>query len=108
MSIDASRALLLKSVTERDWQGYVVALARLHGWLVYHPLDSRGSTAGYPDLTMVRDGRLVVAELKSMAGKVSVAQEQWLAAFGAVPGVLADVWRPSDRTTVDQILKGDR
>lgn len=108
MTADASRALLLKSVSERDWQGYVVALARLHGWRCYHPLDSRGSTAGYPDLTLLRDGQLVVAELKSMTGKATQQQEQWLAAFRAVPGVLADIWRPSDRDTVDQILKGER
>ena len=43
---------------------------------------------------LVRGERLIVAEAK--AGRASTTPEQraWLAAFDAVPGVEAYVWRP--------------
>lgn len=56
----------------------VVRYARLRGWLVYHPLVSIGSQAGYPDLTLARGSRLVFAELKRSAKeKLRPDQAAW-------------------------------
>lgn len=100
-----SRSLLDSQVDEASFQGFVVSFAAMHRWLVYHPFDSRRSSAGWPDLAMARDGRLVFAELKTMKGKVTVAQQAWLDALGAVPGVEAHVWRPADAEAVMETLR---
>ena len=68
-------------MSEASFQGAVVEYARLRGWLVYHTRDSRGSQPGYPDLTLVRGGRLIFAELKTDTGRVRVEQQAWLAAL---------------------------
>ena len=84
-------------MTEKQLQGAVVEYARLGGWLVCHTHDSRRSEPGYPDLCMVRDGRLVFAELKSAKGRTTTAQDDWLEALAEVGGC-AEVylWRPDD------------
>ena len=65
-------------MTERQLQEAVVELARLLRWRLYHTFDSRRSSAGFPDLVMVRRGRLLFAELKSSVGIKSQSQEAWL------------------------------
>lgn len=52
-------------LTEKQWQEQVVQLAKLCGWLVYHTWNSMHSAAGFPDLVLVRDTRIVFAEVKS-------------------------------------------
>src|SRR5665213_1045292 len=91
-------------MTEAQWQRKVVDLATYCGWLSYHPYDSRRSTAGWPDLAMVRKGRLVLAELKSEHGRVTPEQRQWLAALSACPGTEVFVWRPSQWADVQRVL----
>lgn len=85
-------------MSERHLQEAVVELARLLGWMVYHPYNSQRSTPGFPDLTMVhpRTGGLLFAELKTTTGKVTPDQDEWLRAL-ALRGV-AFVWRPVDLT----------
>ncbi len=93
------------TLTERDWQARVVDLARWHGWRVFHPYESRRSAAGWPDLAMVRDGRLIFAELKSEHGHVSTEQRRWFAALSACAGVGVYVWRPSAWPDVQRLLR---
>lgn len=81
-------------MTEALLQDAVLDLARLLGWRTYHAWISVNSGAGYPDLTLVRNGRLVFAELKGPRGKLSPAQRDWLAVLGTVPGVEAYLWTP--------------
>lgn len=83
-------------MTERELQDAVAELAELFNWKFYHTHTSKHSAAGYPDCALVRDGRLVYAELKTQAGVVSAAQAAWLDALARVPGVVAEVWRPED------------
>jgi hypothetical protein len=92
------------TMTEAQWQSRVVDLAAWCGWLVFHPHDSRRSTPGWPDLVMVRDGRLILAELKTERGRVSVEQKRWLAALSLVVGVEVYLWRPSDWPAVQRSL----
>ena len=63
---------------------------------MYHPWLSLNSACGYPDLTLTRRGRLVIAELKSATGKLSEAQVAWLADLRSVPGIEVFEWRLED------------
>jgi hypothetical protein len=84
-------------VTEAQLQDAIRDLARIRGWMFFHPYDSRRSTPGFPDVVLVhpRTGQLLVAELKSAAGRLTADQAAWLAALAAA-GVDARVWRPED------------
>ena len=97
---------------EATLQAQVEAMARMFGWMVYHTHDSRRSQAGFPDLTMVRAGQLIFAELKSQKGRETDWQRQWLdrltdvsqEAEGTV-GVF--LWRPADMLSglIESILR---
>lgn len=100
-----ARETLLRDIPEKDWQGWIVLTAQTFGWLTYHPLDSRGSAAGFPDLTLVRGDELMFVEVKRETGKVSAAQQRWLDALRGA-GVEVHVWRPSDQDTVLERLRG--
>lgn len=80
---------------EKEFQAAVVRLAESHGWRVYHTHYSRRSAAGYPDLTLVRKGVLILAELKTDKGRTSAAQDEWLRELRVVPGVRTRLWRPA-------------
>ena len=100
-----ARAVIQAAISESELQGFVVTLARTHGWLAYHTHDSRRSEAGFPDLCLVRDGRVIFAELKSMKGKVTDAQQRWLDELGGADGVEVYVWRPVDIDDLNGILR---
>ena len=104
-----------RKLTERQWLKVVEDLARARGWRVFHPPDNqpvlRGQKlvvqrigAGFPDLTLVRMGRLMFAELKREQGVVSDEQEQWLTELRHA-GCEAYVWRPSQLTYVRALLQ---
>ena len=95
-------------ISEKTFQGMVIALANATGWRTYHTFDSRRSAAGYPDLTMVRGARLIMAELKSEMGFASAAQLAWLGALGAIDGVEVFLWKPDDLDEIAEILSPSR
>lgn len=86
-------------MTEAQLQDAIRELAKLRGWMFFHPYDSRRSTPGFPDLVLVhpRTGQLLAVELKSVKGRVTDAQTEWLRAL-SLAGVDARVWRPEDLT----------
>lgn len=105
-------ARLIDAMKEKELQDLVEELARRLGWLVYHTYDSRRSAAGFPDLVMVRHGRLIFAELKRQQGRVTPKQREWLQRLEVVSqlagGDLVEVheWRPTDwfdRTIYDAL-----
>ncbi len=94
-----------RAVPEALFQSQVLELAKLLRWRRAHfrpGLNRRGEWqtavqgdgAGFPDLILVRGGRVLAVELKSELGKTSPEQDAWLAAF-AQAGVESSVWRPS-------------
>jgi hypothetical protein len=95
--------------TESQFQGAVLGYAKLMGWLGYHTHDSRNSAKGFPDLVLVRRGRLVFAELKALTGRVKPEQQEWLEALGHVAGentvVEVHLWRPSDWDEIVTVLR---
>jgi hypothetical protein len=92
-------------MTEAQWQSRVIDYGRLRGWRIFHPYDSRRSAAGFPDLSMVRSGRLLLVELKSTTGRLTRDQCAWLADLDAVAAIETYVWRPADWPTVLEVLK---
>lgn len=99
-----------RAISEREWQNQVHRLASSLGWKYYHAPDNKPINgriqkvvAGFPDLVLVKDSRLIFAELKRELGQVSDSQKEWLAALEAT-GVEVYVWRPSQMREVQQIL----
>lgn len=89
---------------EADFQGAVISLARLTGWLAFHSHDSRRSAAGWPDLALCKPPRLLVVELKTTRGRLRPEQRVWLTALAACPGVEVALWRPADWPAIERAL----
>jgi hypothetical protein len=91
-------------IAEKDFQRQVLDIAKLYRWHAYHPMLSKWSERGWPDLAMVRPPRIVFAELKVEAGRVTEHQARWLALLAACPGVETYLWRPSDLERIAAVL----
>ena len=63
--------------TEKEFQSEVERLVAMYGGIHYHTQRSRRSPAGYPDLTIVIDGRVIFAELKTDAKTSRVSMGKW-------------------------------
>lgn len=103
----------VRPYTEAAFLRDVLALATLRGWRVSHQRPGRTAKgwrtaiqghAGFPDLLLVRNGVLLVAELKTDRGRVSVAQAEWLNAFHAA-GIPGGIWRPRDWPLIEKALE---
>lgn len=120
-----------RPMSEADFQGRVVRLARDLGWgvssaawkaeceqlqgyglppgpllgLVFHVRWSMGSDAGFPDLVLFRrrDKRVLFRELKTDSGKVTPRQAAVLELMTAC-GLDAAVWRPADLERIGREL----
>ena len=98
--------------SEDDFKRAVIELAQLNGWLVHHgrpAMNRKGAWAtwqdgdnGFPDLTLARGGRVILAELKREKAKPSEAQMEWIEALGQPP---ACVWYPSTWNEIDRTLR---
>lgn len=114
--------------SESAFQAAVLDLALRTRWRVAHfrkvrTVDKRGRPrwrtpvaahgAGWPDLVLVRDGVMILAELKAQDGSVDPEQRLWrdrleeveLEAGGAV---LYRVWRPSSWPEIEELLTAPR
>jgi hypothetical protein len=88
---------LAKTMTEKALQNQFDALTDALGWRSYHTHDSRRSPGGFPDSCLVhaRQRRLLFVELKTMGGKTSTKQDEWITDLAAA-GVEVHVLRPID------------
>lgn len=104
-------------MSEAAFQARVVGLARIYRWRVYHAPDNRpaGRTGrpqrlaapearGFPDLILLKDRRLIAAELKADGGRLQPGQDEWLSAFAAIPGATAYLWHPRDWPDIQHVL----
>jgi hypothetical protein len=91
-------------ITERELSQSIVNAARELGWKVYRTWNSIHSPKGFPDLTMVRGDRLIFAELKTDAGKVTPDQQSWLDALNVSGRCEVYLWRPADLEAAYKIL----
>jgi hypothetical protein len=98
--------LLLAEILEDEWDAQLFrgpkALAPMLGWTTYHVLRSRGSRAGYPDRTCVRE-RILFAELKREKTRPTPDQVEWLDKLARAGGEVY-LWRPSDLTEIGLVL----
>ena len=101
MTADQYRAMQ----TEAAFQLAVMDLARALGWEPVHFRQMIGNPSGYPDLTIIRGDRVILAELKRENGTVSRRQQEWIDRMAAV-GTTVHVWRPSDWPEIEAALKG--
>ena len=102
-------------ISEQEFQTQVIDLARRFGWRYFHARPGRSKQGrwatqmsghiGYPDLTLVRDGQLIFAELKSANGGVTRSQAVWVHELDAVEHTTAQLWRPHDLETVAELLR---
>lgn len=83
---------------EKALQETVIELATHLKWSHYHTHNSRRSPGGFPDLVLVRQRRILYAELKSTTGRVSRTQSAWLQML-ADAGQHVHIWRPIDWIT---------
>lgn len=99
---------------EKEFQRAVVDLALSLGWKVAHcrkVLVRMGErqhyetpmAVGWPDLTLVRDGRLVFAELKFGSNTTTAEQKDWLRELGAT-GAECYVWYPKHWDDIVRVL----
>lgn len=101
-----AREALDNAISEREFQAQVVQLAKLHGWMVSHSWLSVHSAAGYPDIVAVKGARMLAIEVKRERGRVTEAQQTWLDALGAVPGITAFAAHPHAWAEIVRLLEG--
>jgi hypothetical protein len=100
---------------EKEFQSQVIQFAQLHGWRTAHfrPALTRsgkwmtavqGDGAGFPDLVLVRKGKIMFVELKQDHEKPNKNQRAWLEAL-AECGVDVEVWRPRDWCEIEEVLR---
>jgi hypothetical protein len=81
-----------RDMTEWQLMQSVTDLCRVFHLLCYHTRDSRGSSAGFPDLVIVGSS-ILFAELKSQHGKPTIEQNVWRDGIREAAGMWA-LWRP--------------
>lgn len=83
-------------MSEDELEEELRKLLAAYGLLGFHPRDMRRCPGtGYPDWTICGPAGIMWRELKSEAGRLSRAQQDWLKRL-RVAGGDADVWRPED------------
>lgn len=102
--------------SESQFQVAVQELASMKGWRWMHiqkALNDRGYWRtpitgqlgkGWPDLVLVRNGRLIFVELKANGKQPTGIQSEVLGVLTAVPCVEVYVWRPVDWQIVMETL----
>jgi hypothetical protein len=101
----------VRGVREKDLESFVKETAGLFGWERYHTHRSDFSPSGWPDETLCRPPRMVIAELKSeMAWRkkdhgCSPEQLRWHAKLRACPGIEFYLWQPADADDIVRILR---
>jgi len=90
-------------ITEKQFQEQIKELAAIYHWKYYHTWTSIHSPRGFVDVAMVRESRLIFAELKSDKGKLTPYQSEWLDALKKT-GAEVYVWRPGDFNDIVLIL----
>ena len=104
----------MKKYNEAAFTTQVIQLAQFCGWRVAHFRPARTATGwrtavqgdgkGFPDLVMIRNGALIVAELKMPGGKPTQEQIEWLKAFDSIGCGRVNTWTPDDWPEIERML----
>ncbi len=91
-------------ISEKQFERQIKELAQLYHWKYYHTWTSIHSPAGFVDVVMAREERLIFAELKSEKGTVTTYQQEWISALKET-GAEVYLWRPSDFGKIVEIMR---
>jgi hypothetical protein len=104
----------MKKYTEASFTNQVIQLAQLHGWRVAHFRPARtakgwrtavsGDGKGFPDLVMLRNDEMIVAELKMPKGRLTPEQEAWMNQFDLISYCAERRWTPDDWPEIERML----
>ncbi len=102
-----ARDAVVKPMTEAALQRHVETAARQLGYMTYHTWNSMRSEPGFPDLICLRDGRMIVVELKRDGKNPTTVQTAWLDAFAMVEAAEVYTFRPADwhDGTIEMVLR---
>ena len=119
MTTDLQRYQASMVPKEADFQTQVLDLALRYGWEALHVFPAQvgegkrrrfitptqGTMAkGWPDLVLLKDGRLIFVELKSATGKLSADQSRVLELLRKIHGAAVETWRPADLEHIAWLL----
>ena len=99
------REELVGDESEAHFQQRIQRRARLLGWDDFHVHDPIGMRKGWPDLALLRDEVLILAELKSEHGYVTPQQRLFLEKARRIAVVEAYLWKPRDEQEIWRILE---
>ena len=100
-------------ISEANWQGTLIALLKVYGYLVHAERPARNQKgwvtpiqgdAGFIDIVAAKIGRLLFIECKSKYGKLSEKQEDWRRVL-VVSGAEYILARPQDYDYLKERLK---
>jgi hypothetical protein len=112
--------VVLKSQTEKSFEGFVKRTAHRFGWCGFHISFSHGAVTGvhafglgddhmdsdgWPDWVFVRE-RVIYRELKAEGKYQTPQQKRWMAKLLAA-GQDCKVWKPTDLDEVVATFRGD-
>lgn len=104
-------------ITEAQFQRQILQLAQLTGWRVAHfrtAMNARGKYMtpvagdgkGFPDLVLVKGGRVLFRELKRDRTYLEADQKLWRDALLSAGADWA-LWRPRDLDAIRAELQGE-
>lgn len=103
---NAAAARLKSEWSEGRLLREVRQLAQNAGYLTYHTYRSDRSEKGWFDLACAKPGHpLILAELKTQRGKLTMAQRRWVDAVTQATGVETHVWRPADLSAIVTLFR---
>ena len=103
-----------KGLTERQYAEQVEGVLDAFGWTWCHMRAARtkhgwrtplSGYAGMLDYTAVRDGRLLMFEIKTDTGRLTAEQQWWFDELKKCPGVEVYVWQPKMWDVLLETLK---
>jgi hypothetical protein len=94
--------------TEREYQTTVLGWLDWYNWLAFHDHDSRRNAAGLPDVIATNGRILLLAELKSMKGRIKPEQQVWDDALAGVTRLVSGIWRPDTADELYDLIRGAR
>lgn len=87
---------MARPMTEQELLTAITEAATLYGWRWHHIRRSDKAVqqghAGFPDLVLAREGKVLFLELKAAKGVVSDDQWQWVHHLGGRSGVAHVIW----------------
>lgn len=95
----------MRRISEKDFQATIIEVATIHGWLAYHTHRSDRSAAGFPDLVLAREPRVIFAELKLADAHLSSDQKAWKLELELCPSIEYYIWRPTDWRRIEEALR---